>query len=54
MEPKFGDFGTAKFVSEPNENPTSSVTVGTLGCIAPGKFYIFKKRIVVVWLKLKS
>ncbi|OMO97810.1 hypothetical protein COLO4_14354 [Corchorus olitorius] len=39
FEPKIGDFGTAKLVSDPDSSSTRSVIVGTLGYIAPENAY---------------
>ncbi|KAH0704808.1 hypothetical protein KY290_019830 [Solanum tuberosum] len=39
MEPKIGDFGIAKTVSDSDENSTNSKIVGTLGYIAPENAY---------------
>ncbi|CAN4085641.1 unnamed protein product [Withania somnifera] len=39
MEPKIGDFGIAKIVSDSDETSTNSKIVGTLGYIAPENAY---------------
>ncbi|XP_016490225.1 uncharacterized protein LOC107810020 [Nicotiana tabacum] len=39
MEPKIGDFGIAKIVSDSDENASKSTIVGTLGYIAPENAY---------------
>ncbi|MCE5166540.1 hypothetical protein HAX54_021507 [Datura stramonium] len=41
MEPKIGDFGIAKIVSDSDENSTNSKIVGTLGYIAPENAYSY-------------
>ncbi|KAM0935038.1 putative protein kinase RLK-Pelle-LRR-XI-1 family [Dioscorea sansibarensis] len=42
LEPKIGDFGTAKLLGDAESSSTVSVVVGTLGYIAPGIGYSTK------------